>query len=75
MTGLEACKCALSGSRLRRSLFIMFVVGSILNIINQGEMIIQDGHVEWIKGVLTFLVPFCVSSFSVWGSLLEDTEE
>lgn len=70
-SGGEAFKIALSGCSLRRSVFIMLVVGNILNIINQGEIVIHGGKVEWVKGLLTFIVPFCVSTFSVWGSLLE----
>ena len=73
MTGIEAVRIALSGRRLWRSLGVMVVVGSILNIINQGEIFFTDGTVEWVKGIVTFLVPFCVSTYSARGSILESS--
>lgn len=75
MTGAEALRLALSGRRLLRSLCVMLVVGSILNIINQGEIIFYGGEIAWIKGILTFIVPFCVSTFSARGSVLESARE
>ncbi len=75
MTGTEALRLALTGRRLRRSLFVMLVVGSILNVINQGEIIFYGGAVAWIKGILTFIVPFCVSTYSARGSVLESAKE
>ena len=45
---------------------IAAVVGIILNLINQGEYLIHLDfeHVNFFKLGLTFLVPFCVSSYT-----------
>jgi len=42
------------------------VVGIILNVINQGDVILRGafGDVHWPKFFLTFCVPFCVSVYS-----------
>lgn len=46
---------------VRRALLVALVVGSVLNIINQGEALFSVGHVQWIKAALTYAVPFFVS--------------
>jgi len=45
---------------------IAAIVGIILNMINQGEYIIHLDfeHVNFFKLGLTFLVPFCVSTYT-----------
>ena len=51
---------------LLRALKIAFVVGIILNIINQGDYFLnmQFEHINFLKAGLTFLVPFCVSMYT-----------
>jgi len=46
----------------RRSLAAA-VVGSILNLINQGDALFAGKPVDWTKLVLTFLVPYCVTTY------------
>lgn len=45
---------------------IALVVGAILNIINQGDFILHMNfeHINFFKMGLTFLVPFCVSTYT-----------
>jgi len=45
---------------------IAVVVGTILNIINQGDYIfhMQFEHINYFKMGLTFFVPFCVSTYT-----------
>jgi hypothetical protein len=45
---------------------VAVVVGSILNLINQGDRLLalRFADVSWWKIGLTYLVPFCVSVFS-----------
>lgn len=51
-----------SGRRdVRRALWVALVVGSVLNVINQGEALGTAGEVDWIKAMLTYSVPFFVS--------------
>jgi methyl-accepting chemotaxis protein len=47
-----------------RSLFTALVVGSVLNIINQSDGVFGDAELEWISFVLTYFVPYCVSTYS-----------
>ncbi|AOW13795.1 hypothetical protein LPB72_01770 [Hydrogenophaga crassostreae] len=46
------------------ALKVCSVVGVVLNLINQGPQLLDGGSFSWWHGVLNFVVPFCVSSFS-----------
>ena len=59
---------ALSWQIARRSLATMLIVGSILNIINQGDAIFWSGAVNWWKLLLTYCVPFCVATFGAYSA-------
>ena len=48
----------------RNALRISFIVGSILNLINQGQNIFGDAHVSWHHFFMNYLVPFCVATYS-----------
>jgi len=57
---------ALRESVYRRALKVTVVVGSILALINHGEALLV-GEVTlkaWIQIGLTFLVPYCVSTYA-----------
>lgn len=47
-----------------RALKISFIIGTVLIIINQGDMIMRGIYPPAWKIILTYLVPFCVSSYS-----------
>ncbi len=55
---------AFSGSLVKRSLNTSLVVGSILNLINQGQVIWGDADIVWGSLLLTYLVPYFVSTYS-----------
>ncbi|HZU90504.1 MAG TPA: nitrate/nitrite transporter NrtS [Stellaceae bacterium] len=55
--------CCVSDGVPRRSLLTALVVGTILNLINQGDALVTGGHVVVPKLLLTYCVPFCVSTF------------
>ena len=59
---------SLAPPMLQRSLAVAFVVGVILNAINQGDVIWSGGPVNWLKVVLTFVVPFFVSTFGAYSA-------
>ena len=65
---------ALSGPVLRRSLAIALIVGSILNLINQGDYV-MEGQVNWLKLTLTYCVPFCVSTYGAYCAVAVATPE
>jgi len=52
---------------LIRAIKTSLIVGTILNIINQGDVIftLDFNLINWGKLFLTFLVPFLVSGFSI----------
>lgn len=47
-----------------RAIKISLVIGSLLTIINQGDMIVAGNTPPLWKIILTYLVPFSVSSYS-----------
>lgn len=46
------------------ALRVSFVVGCVLNLINQGEAFFSGGSIAWGHVLLNFLVPYAVSSYS-----------
>lgn len=52
---------ALAGGALGRAMVAAVVVGTILNVINQGEALIGHANLDWLKLALTYTVPFFVS--------------
>ena len=58
-----ACRYAVSDGVPRRSLIVALVVGTVLNLINQGGALITGGRVDWVKFLLNFAVPYCVSTY------------
>lgn len=52
---------------IRRALAVAGVIGTILTVINQGDLLLrgQITLVGLVKILLTYLVPFCVSVYSV----------
>jgi len=73
MTGsrYNAVRRALSWPIARRSLATMAIVGSILNVINQGDALILPGAISWWKLGLTYCVPFCVATFGAYSAYRE----
>lgn len=55
---------ACSGKIVKNSLRIAVVVGSVLNLINQGNAILALAGISWIHVVLNYFVPYCVASYS-----------
>jgi hypothetical protein len=47
-----------------RSVKVAMVVGSLLNIINQGDAVLTAHAINWLKLMLTFLVPYGVSTYA-----------
>jgi hypothetical protein len=47
----------------RRALGIALVVGTILNLINQGGALLAGGPIDLPKFLLNYVVPYCVSTY------------
>ena len=62
----EGIRYALSGAVLKRNLLIALMVGSLLSLTNQLDVILNGGFTARVvmKIVFNFLIPFCVSSAS-----------
>ena len=58
-----ACACAMSDGVPRRSLYVGLIVGTVLNLINQGDAILGGGSIDWVKIVLTYCVPYAVCTY------------
>ena len=54
-----------------RALYICVVVGVILNGINQGHALLAGQAPDLIRMVLTFMVPYCVSTYSSVTTILK----
>lgn len=54
---------AAAGGIPRRSLIVAVVVGTILNLINQGDALFGAASINWLKAMLTYIVPYCVSTY------------
>ena len=68
MQARDALKLTLTGSSLRRSIVVAVVVGTALNLINQGpEMLAGNWPVIW-KLALTYVVPFLVASYGSYAA-------
>lgn len=66
---LAALRGALSWTVVKRSLVVMLVVGSILNVINQGDALWSAVPINWWKLALTYCVPFCVATYGAYCAL------
>lgn len=65
-----ALRQALSPACVRRSLIISVLVGTVLNLINQGDVWLAGGGLSYWKLGLTYLVPFCVATYGAWSMAL-----
>ena len=46
-----------------RSLRVALVVGTILNLINQGDVLLRGESLQLGKLLLTYIVPYCVATY------------
>jgi hypothetical protein len=59
----EICRCCVSDGVPQRSFFVALIVGTILNLINQGDTLFHGGHLDLAKIILTYAVPYCVATY------------
>ena len=57
------CRCAFSDGVPRRSFFVALVVGTVLNLINQGDALLGETPINWLKIILTYFVPYAVCTY------------
>ena len=56
-------RCCRADGVPRRSLIVAAVVGSVLNLINQGDALLAGAPVNLVKLLLTYVVPYCVATY------------
>ena len=61
-------KRTLSRPSVRRSLLVALVVGTVLNLINQGPEILSGRGVVLWKLAMTYVVPFLVASYGSYAA-------
>jgi hypothetical protein len=44
-------------------MLVALVVGTILNLINQGDALLGHRPMDLTKAILTYLVPYCVATY------------
>ena len=65
----EAVKRTFSRRSVRRSLTVAVIVGSALNMINQGDALIGGKPLIVWKLLLTYFVPYAVASYGSYAAL------
>jgi hypothetical protein len=58
-----ACFYAVSEGVPQRSFWVALAVGTILNLINQGDTLVSGQRLDFTKLALTYLVPYFVSTY------------
>ena len=67
-TRRDALKRTFTMSGASRSLRVALLIGTILNLINQGPEIFSGHWPVWWKLVLTYLTPFAVASYGSYAA-------
>lgn len=55
---------ACSARIVRSALWVAAVVGTLLNVINQGGVILTGNDISWFHLLLNYVVPYCVATYS-----------
>jgi hypothetical protein len=64
----EALSRTFAGASVRRSLAVALIIGTVLNLINQGPEIFTGHWPIWWKIALTYFVPFAVASYGSYAA-------
>ena len=59
----QACLCAVSDGIPSRSFYVALAVGTVLNLINQGDALVGSASINWLKLILTYCVPYAVCTY------------
>lgn len=67
------CEISASRSVVKRAINVALIVGTALNIINQGEVLLglELANVNFIKLSLTYVVPYSVTTYTAVAMKLE----
>jgi hypothetical protein len=56
---------------VRRAAFTGLIVGTILNLIAQGDFLVRGEALDWFKIALTYCVPYCVATYGAVSARVE----
>ncbi len=59
----RVCLHCMSDGVPRRSFIVAAIVGTVLNLINQGDVLLNGGTINITKVLLTYAVPYCVATY------------
>jgi hypothetical protein len=68
MSGGDALRKTFAWPSVRRSLLVALLIGTMLNLINQGPEILAGDPVVLWKLALTYFVPFAVASYGSYAA-------
>jgi hypothetical protein len=76
MSPSEALRICFRREHLRRTVSIALVVGTILTLINQLDVILKGDAIAltWVKAGLNYCVPFIVSNLGLLAGKRAETE-
>ena len=57
-------KAAAKPRIVKAALRVSLLVGTMLNLVNQGGRLLDGGSLLWLNVAANYIVPFCVSSYS-----------
>ncbi|MEM9229148.1 MAG: nitrate/nitrite transporter NrtS [Pseudomonadota bacterium] len=60
---------ALERETVIRSLKVALIVGTALNLINQGDAVMNSEPINIFKCLLTYAVPYCVATYGAVAAL------
>ncbi len=75
MTKAEALRLTFSPSLVRRSLAVALLIGTVLNLINQGDAYWGGSGLVWWKLILTYFVPFAVASYGSYSAFRSEAAD
>ena len=59
----------------RRSLYVALIVGTVLNLINQGDALLGMASINWLKLILTYCVPYVVCTYGAVSYRLKKADD
>jgi hypothetical protein len=67
--------CCITDGVPKRSLVVALIVGTILNLINQGDALVAGTRLNLTKLILTFVVPYAVATYGAVSYRLRASSE
>jgi hypothetical protein len=63
MRGSRIWRYATAAGVPRRSAVVALIIGTVLNLINQGDALVMGAALNWFKILLTYAVPYGVATY------------